>query len=359
MTAGGITAGKLTAGGKPKLGAAGSKLGSAGKLGAASGALTAGPAAGAKSTNMGGYDPDNMEFPLSTAAVADVGINIPAVLPQAFAALGTPQAPQPLAPPNDPSILEKTDMGMLPMVSETGTEPWKTYARPFNGDVAAPMLGLVVTGLGMSASLTEAAINHLPVEVTLSFSAYGSSVKSWVEKARAVGHEVLLEVPMETDSFPVDDPGPMAMMTTKKTSENLKLLNLLMAQAQGYVGFIGQFGSKFTKNEKKMSPILGELKSRGLFFVDPRSVEGSIVLETADQMQLPRAIIDTTLNSNVSENQIRAQLETLSTVTGNRGVSIGAIHATPFFIKAIKEWASKVQGIQLAPVTSLAGRQQS
>ena len=363
MTAGGVTAGKLTqGGGKLTAGAASGKLTAGGptggKLTAGGAGMTAGVSAAAGASGMGGYDPENTETPLSTAAIADVGINIPAVLPQAVASLGQPVQPQPLAPPNDLALFEKSSVGDLPVVSPEGKQAWQTYARPFNADPATPLVGLVVTGLGMSATMTQAAIDHLPADVTLAFSPYGSGVKGWVEKARAAGHEVLLELPMESDSFPVDDPGPMAMMTTKSPSENLKLLNLLMAQAQGYVGFIGQHGSKFTKNKKAMAPVLGEIKSRGLFFVDPRSTDGTLGLEMADQMQLPRAIMDGAMRTDATADQIRAQLETLATIAGSKRIAAAMIEATPNSIKAIKNWAGTLQSARLAPTTSLAGRQQ-
>ncbi len=349
LSVGGATAGKLTAGGAlPGKLTAGAAMGTAG---------SAGPAPG--QAGMGGYDPENKETPLSTAAVGDVGISIPAVIPNAVEALGAPKAAQPLAPPNDRGLFEQSSVGDIPIISTDGKEAWKTYARPYSAEASAPAVGLVVTGLGMSEVLTQAAIDHLPADVTLAFNAYGRGVKAWVEKARAMGHEVLLELPMESESFPADDPGPLAMMTSKSPTQNLKTLNLLMASAQGYVGFIGQYGSRFTKNKKAMAPVLGEMKSRGLMFIDPRSVQGALSLEMADQMQLPRAIVDTTLNSEASTAQIRAQLDTLATIAGTKGVAVGAVHATPNTVKAIKDWALKLQNVNVSPLSNLAGRQPS
>jgi uncharacterized protein len=356
---------KLTAGNAQKL-TAGTLVTGGGKLTAGNastqGKLTASTAAtvaGAVTGGMGGYDPDNKETPLSTAAVGEVGVNIPAVLPQVVASLGQPLAPQPLAPPDDQSLFEVTKTGLMPTISPEGKEPWKSYARPFSGDPAQPMIGLIVTGLGQSANLTQAAIDHLPADVTLSFSVYGFGVKEWVQKARAMGHEVLLELPLESDTFPVDDPGPMALMTSKTPSENLTLMGLLMTQAQGYIGFLGQYGTKFLRDDKAMNTVLSELKTRGLFFVDPRTVEGSVTLEMADQMQLPRAIADHTLNTNTSIQKVRAQFDTLATLAGNQGLTVALVPATPSSIKIIKEWAPALKNVQLAPITSLAGRQGS
>ncbi|WP_135080125.1 divergent polysaccharide deacetylase family protein [Terasakiella sp. SH-1] len=349
LTAGGATGGaKLTADGGAKLTAGGGT-----RLSAGGAAMVASQVGG----GMGGYDPKNTANPLSTAAVGDVGINIPAVLPSSVSGFGAPKQAQPPAQAVDKNLMEVTKDGLVPAVAKDGREPWKSYARPFQGNASEPMVGLVVTGLGLSDSLTEAAIDHLPHDVTLAFSAYGRGIKKWVEKARAMGHEVLLELPMESGSFPADDPGPLAMMTSKTAGENLKLLNLMMATAQGYVGFIGQYGSKFMRSQKAMSPIMGELKTRGLFFMDPRSTDGSVALEMADEMQMARAISDTNINSNASVKRIRAQLDTAATVAKNRGASAAVIRITPNSLKTIREWAAGLQGVKIAPMTSLAGRQ--
>lgn len=343
--------------GVSKLSTGGAKLSSAvpGKLNTPTNAVMA----TSVNAGMGGYDPDNKVQPLSSATVAEVGINIPSILPRAVADLGPAQTASPLAALSDEGLFEKSDNGKLPIISAQGKEPWKTYARPYKSAPQDAIVGLVVTGLGMSKTLTQAAIEHLPADVTLSFTPYGSGVKNWVDQARAMGHEVLLELPMETESFPVDDPGPMAMMTSKTPSENLRLLSLLMAQAQGYIGFVGQHGSTFTKNKKAFAPILGEIKSRGLFFMGSRASEQSLTLEIADQIQLPRAISDSSIQVNTSPSQVRAQLETLATIAISKKATAALIPASPLAIKMIKEWAGKLQNVRIAPMSSLAGRQES
>jgi polysaccharide deacetylase 2 family uncharacterized protein YibQ len=346
LTQGGVTGG-TTAGvtASPKLSAT-----------TAAGA-TANMASATVTGGMGGYTPDNPDAPLSTAAVGEVGVTIPAVLPQAVKNLGEPITAQPLPAANDQSLFEPTELGLLPTISKDGREPWKSYARPFAADPSTPVVALIVEGLGQSTALTEAAIAHLPLDVTLSFSAYGQGLKNWVAAARQQGHEVLLELPMESEAFPADDPGPMAMMTSKTPSENLKNLNLLMMQAQGYVGFVGTHGSQFTKNPKALAPVLGEMKTRGLLFMDPRTSDSSLTLDLADQMQMPRAIADLTIDPNVSDRRLRAQLDTLETLAKNQGATAAIISATPNSIKTIKDWATSLNGVKIAPISSLVGRQ--
>jgi len=292
-------------------------------------------------------------------AAKGMGIAIPAVLDQAFDHLGPAKQSQPLPPPNDAGLFEDSVVGKLPRISPQGKEAWQTYARPFTIEAGSVNIGLVVTGLGLSKSLTEAALKHLPSTVSLAFSPYAGELNSWINQARAMGHEVLIELPLESDSFPADDPGPLAMMTSKTPRENTQILKKMMAQSQAYIGFVGQHGSRFTKNRKAMAPILAELKGRGLFFMDPRTTEQSVTLSMADKMQLPRAIADVTINSMNDPNAIRAQLDALTLSAGAKGFTAALMPVTPSGITAIKQWAGDLGPVSLAPVSSIAGRQPS
>ena len=69
-------------------------------------------------------------------------------------------------------------------------------------------MALIVGGLGLNAVTTRAAIERLPPEVTLSFVPYADNLQSWIDQARAQGHEVMLEMPMEPTGYPDNDPGP-------------------------------------------------------------------------------------------------------------------------------------------------------
>lgn len=319
------------------------------------------PATNAPTGELGGYDPNDSTAPLSRVTAKGVGIAIPATLAQAFDHLGSAKASDPLPTPSDPTLFEDSVQGVIPRVSPQGEESWQTYARPFQLDQTKPHIGIVVTGLGMSKTLSEAALKHLPANVTLAFSPYAPNLKTWLTQARAMGHEVLIELPMESESFPVDDPGPLAMLTSKSPRENLKTLKLIMAQGQGYIGFIAQHGSRFTKNNKAMTPILAELKSRGLFFMDPRTTASSVSMRMADKMQLPRAIADVTINSRSAPATIRAQLDALTLSANNTRITAAAVPITPSAITALKQWNADLGDgpVKLAPISSIAGRQAS
>ena len=88
------------------------------------------------------------------------------------------------------SVSEPSPVGLLPVISKDGRTPYQAYARPFQAN-GKPRVALVVGGLGLNASATKAAIERLPPEVTLSFVPYADNLQSWIDQARAQGHEVL------------------------------------------------------------------------------------------------------------------------------------------------------------------------
>ena len=76
---------------------------------------------------------------------------------------------------------------------------------PAAPDCSRACVAVVVTGLGLADRLTERAL-ALPGAVGLSFSPYAGAA-AWQSRARAAGHEVLLDLPLQPEAFPSTMPG--------------------------------------------------------------------------------------------------------------------------------------------------------
>src|SRR5690242_15302334 len=110
---------------------------------------------------------------------------------------------------SDPALTEQTPDGAVPIIAADGRRPMDLYARRFDSTDPRPRIAIVVSGLGIGEAITQSAIDKLPPGITLSFTPYGpQGLQSSVSAARAAGHEVLLELPMEPFDFPSNDPGP-------------------------------------------------------------------------------------------------------------------------------------------------------
>lgn len=281
---------------------------------------------------------------------------------QAFRALGTPTYPRARLPVRgslttapDPALVRDTPSGKLPKVGSDGRKPWKVYARPFNRDDKRPRVAVVISGLGLDRKATEAAIGALPGPVTLSFTPYAPGLDRWIKQARVAGHEVLLDIPMEPAEYPQVDPGPQVLLTSLSETENRTRLHWALGRAAGYVGAVGHMGSRFTGSRRHMLPVLTELASRGLMFLDTREAPRSVAPELANRIRMPWASSTVALDGSTSSATLDAQLGRLERFAKEEGRSVGLAAATPLAIRRIASWASKLgaRGIALAPVSAL------
>ena len=187
-----------------------------------------------------------------------------------------------LQPENDGGLLERTSFGLLPRISRDGLLPARAYANTNNLHAARgkPKIAILFTGLGLDRRLDKVAIHELPAAVTLAFSPYGPVVSERVERARARDHEVMMQLPLEPFDYPQNDPGPYTLLSELDEDANIERLHKLMARFTGYVGMVNHMGGKFAASPKALQPVLRELKSRGLIYLDdgtaPRSATSSI-----------------------------------------------------------------------------------
>lgn len=253
---------------------------------------------------------------------------------------------------------ETGEYGQLPKISSGGRKPSAVYARPYRQPEArdAPVLiAIMISGMGISSSGTREAIERLPGEVTLAFAPYGEELQVWVNRARAGGHEIMLQVPMEPFDYPDNDPGPHTLLTNLKSQENINRLNWLLSRFGGYFGITNYMGAKFTADDRALVPVMTELAGRGLAYLDgggsPRS--RAIAVAIAKDIEAKRA--DVVIDAGQSRETIEAALRRLETIAKERGSAIGVGSALPVTVKTISEWADTLasRGIALAPVSAL------
>ena len=268
-------------------------------------------------------------------------------------------AAAPDAGPLDQKFLEMSAHGAIPKIAADGMRPADAFAQPAKalpGKPDAPRIAIIVSGLGVSDSATADAIAKLPGAVTLGFMPYGSDVAALAGRARARGHEILLQVPMEPFDYPDNDPGPQTLLTSLTPQQNIDRLYWLMSRFQGYVGIAGAMGARFTASEPSFAPVLREAAKRGLIFVDdganPRSLAGRI----AGANNLPFAKADVTIDAVPTASEIDHALGRLEMAARERSIAVGISSGLPVSIDHIAKWAKTLadHGVQLVPITAVA-----
>ena len=276
------------------------------------------------------------------------------------------KAPREAAPEPDNAVVAAG----IPPIPEAPTEPlidpakappepvWLAYARPSDETADRPRIAIVIAGLGLGRAATSAAIK-LPGAVTLAFASHARDLQQWIDLARAAGHEVLLDLPMEPEDYPAIDPGPQALLTSLSGSENAERLKWHLGRASGYVGVTHNMGSRFTASSDQMRPILSALKVRGLMFLDARTSANSVAASLATAIGLPRAINNRFLDTQASRTAIDRRLGEIERIARRVGFSVAVGHAYPVTIERLGRWLQTLdeKSLVLVPVSALVNRQ--
>lgn len=271
-----------------------------------------------------------------------------------------PIEPDPLRPAPLPGLDEEGSFGRVPRIADDGTTPFDAYKRPFELDEDQPYVAIVLTGVGLNEQRTESAINDLPLNISLALSPYARDIKSVAEQARAMGHEVFLELPMEPANFPLSDPGPRALLTSLTEGENLVRLEWLLARFPGYAGFVSHQGSKFGSLDSAIRPVIEVIARSGLMYVEGSSSSvASYGAQLAANAGTANAIGNMIIDEVPSRREIDARLSELVELAKQNGVAIGFAQSYPVTIQRLRNWALRLgrQGVALAPVSALANKQ--
>jgi uncharacterized protein len=264
-----------------------------------------------------------------------------------------------LKPAPDPNLVEDSPNGPLPIIGKDGRQPWQVYARPFDTKETRPRIALIVTGIGLDQTLSQAALDRLPGPVAFGFDPYADNVTDNIANARSLGHEALLGLPLEPLDYPRQDPGPLTLLTSLDASQNTDRLMKLMGKASGYIGFVAIMGARFEGENSSLLPVLETLKRRGLMFADNKAPEQSVVAPIATQMKLAWAAGNSVIDSESDPAAIDQTLAGLETIAKRNGAALGIAALSPALLDRVSTWLPSLdgKGVVLAPASAIANRQ--
>jgi polysaccharide deacetylase 2 family uncharacterized protein YibQ len=267
-----------------------------------------------------------------------------------------------LTPAPDKRLVDKSKYGLLPRIGVDGARPSEVYARPpliaAKIKAGAPRIALLVGGMGLSEGGTAEAIGKLPGAVSFGFAPYGDNVEQSVAQARDGGHEAFLQAPMEPFDYPSNNPGPHTLLTSLSSSENLDNLHWLMTRFAGYVGVTNFLGAKFTADRNALAPVLSEIATRGLLYLDDGTSPRSLAREEAATFNLRATVADVVIDADQSPQAIDAALIKLEGLARANGVAVGVATALPVSLEHIGRWTGSLEarGLALVPLSSVVSR---
>jgi uncharacterized protein len=240
-----------------------------------------------------------------------------------------------------------------PSHSRAGEPPWLRYAVRAAAAAGRPRIAIVIDDLGLDKRRTERTIT-LPGPLTLSFMAYADDLPRMTEEAHQAGHELLVHVPMEPLSR-AEDMGPNGLAVGLAPDEVLRRLRWDLARFDGYVGINNHMGSRFTRDAPAMEPVIAELKSRGLLFLDSRTIGNSTGADLARRMGVPNATRDVFLDNEVHADAIAERLAEVEQLARRHGSAIAIGHPHDATLDELQAWVRGLaqKGFELVPVSAI------
>ena len=230
---------------------------------------------------------------------------------------------------------------------------WRRNAAHVTLVAGMPRIGVVIDDLGLDRKRTERSM-LLPAPVTLAFLPYGRRLVDETGRARMSGHEILVHVPMEPESAAID-PGPNVLLTTLPVLELRARLDWALTRFPGFVGINNHMGSKFTSDAAAMDMVMGELKARGLLFLDSRTASTAVGFDRARAAGVPAALRQVFLDRDPKRAAIDHELARLEAQARKHGAAIAIGHPHDATLDALEAWLPTLaaKGLQLAPVSAL------
>jgi uncharacterized protein len=234
-----------------------------------------------------------------------------------------------------------------------GEPAWLRFAVPTPPAEGRSRIAVVIDDLGLDKKRTERTI-ALPGPLTLSFLAYATDLPRLTGEARRAGHELLVHVPMEPLSR-AEDMGPNGLAVGLGHDEVLRRLRWDLDRFAGYVGINNHMGSRFTGDAASMTPVMEELRARGLLFLDSRTIANSAGVELARRIGVPHAARDVFLDNEISAVAVAAQLAEVEQIARRHGSAIAIGHPHDATIEQLRVWLAGLasRGFTLVPVSAI------
>ncbi len=239
--------------------------------------------------------------------------------------------------------------------------PAERFARPFSNPEGRPAVALVIGGLGINGRQTQAAIDELPPEVTLSFAPDARGLDRWVRQARAKGHEVLIEVPMEAYEYGRLNMHPDTLVAGRDHAANAARLERVLSRTHGFFGVMNYQGAKFASDEAAVRAMMETVAGRGFAFVDDGSLSRASFATAAAETGVYFVRANAPIDTRQTVDDIGAELMELETLALEHGAAMGSGFAFPVTLAAATLWISQLEdkGIALAPVSALISEPQT
>lgn len=259
--------------------------------------------------------------------------------------------PQPAPEPQaaEPVNLNTSPLSEAPVRDEI-TPPEGT---PFPETGFRPKAAIIIDDLGYLPSVAE---ELLKVPASLTWAVLPKTPYAQADLAAAGTHgvEVILHLPLEPLD-PTIDPGPGLIRKDWDVERIYNQLEEDLAAIPGAVGINNHMGSAGTRDERLMRLLMSFIGRRKLFFIDSKTVAGSVAEKYARRYRVPFAKRQVFIDNQDTFQSQTAALRSLLQIALKEGSAVGIAHARPGTARAIREMLPEFEaaGVELVSVSEL------
>jgi polysaccharide deacetylase 2 family uncharacterized protein YibQ len=210
-----------------------------------------------------------------------------------------------------------------------------------------PRLAIILDDLGYDRVAADSLL-ALPFPVTVSVIPHLPLSSEIAEEAFRHGDEVLLHLPMQSESADVkheDTELRVGMNAQEVDSAVAAMLNTVPHA----VGVNNHQGSRATADPVLMQELMPALRERGLFFVDSRTTTATVAYDAAEQAGVPAASRKVFLDDTPTKGAVEAELDLAARAAARDGFAIAIGHPHPATIAALAEAVPRIEahGVRL------------
>ncbi|MGB8523033.1 MAG: divergent polysaccharide deacetylase family protein [Candidatus Acidiferrales bacterium] len=196
--------------------------------------------------------------------------------------------------------------------------------------------------LALGFPLTVSVLPHLPLSTEVAEEAYRR------------GDQVMLHLPMQSESDTAKTEEVELRVGMNEQQVDSALAGMLETVPHA-VGVNNHQGSRATADPALMAALMPELRRRGLFFVDSRTLASTVAYDTAERLGVRAASRKVFLDDSANREAIFGQLELAARDADRDGFAIAIGHPRPDTIDALAEDVPRLEarGIRLVFVSDV------
>jgi polysaccharide deacetylase 2 family uncharacterized protein YibQ len=198
-----------------------------------------------------------------------------------------------------------------------------------------PRLAIIIDDLGYDRAAADSLL-ALGFPLTVSVLPHLALSTEVAEEAYLRGDQVMLHLPMQSESDAARTEEVELRVGMNEQQVDSALAGMLETVPHA-VGVNNHQGSRATADPALMAALMPELRRRGLFFVDSRTLASTVAYDTAERLGVRAASRKVFLDDSANRDAILRQLELAALDAKRDGFAIAIGHPRPDTIAALAE----------------------